>query len=412
MRHRISAATGPHEVSVSNSSNKYDVIVAGGGPAGASAAIHLAKANLKVLLIEQKTFPRAKLCGEFISPECIAHFEKLGVALDMISSQPAQILETVFYSRRGREIVVPSRWFGGNALGLSRAVMDHHLLERAKALGVNVLENSTVSNLVEDRRGVTGVIVKAAGDREYRASVVVDATGRSRVLARKTNSTQPVKPSLVAFKAHLTGTRGTMTACEIYSYPGGYGGLSTIENGRSNLCFIIQASHVRRAHSDPQTVIRENLMLNRRAAFTLECATVETDWLSVALESFGRRQPSPKPGLLAIGDSAAFIDPFTGSGMLMALESGQLVAEQIVQHLAKLDERNGIANLCESYTRAYLSTFDSRLRVCSLLRRVAFRPLLAQLAISAFSCSDRFRGWLARSTHSSSRERASQEFQI
>jgi menaquinone-9 beta-reductase len=412
MRHRISAATEPHEVSVSNSSNKYDVIVAGGGPAGASAAIHLAKANLKVLLIEQKTFPRAKLCGEFISPECIAHFEKLGVALDMISSQPAQILETVFYSRRGRKIVVPSRWFGGNALGLSRAVMDHHLLERAKALGVNVLENSTVSDVVEDGCGVTGVIVKAAGDPEYRASVVVDATGRSRVLARKTSSIQSVKPSLVAFKAHLAGTRGEMTACEIYSYPGGYGGLSTVENGRSNLCFIMQASRVRRAHSDPQTVIRENLMLNRRAAFTLERATVETDWLSVALESFGRRQPSPKPGLLAIGDSAAFIDPFTGSGMLMALESGQLVAEQIVHHLAKLDERNGIANLSESYTRAYLRTFDSRLRVCSRLRRVAFRPLLAQLAISAFSCSDRFRGWLARSTHSSSRERASQEFQI
>ena len=412
MRHRISAATERHELSVSNSSNKYNVIVAGGGPAGASAAIHLAKANLKVLLIEQKTFPRAKLCGEFISPECIAHFEKLGVALDMISSQPAQILETVFYSRRGLKIVVPSRWFGGNALGLSRAVMDHHLLERAKALGVVVLENSTVSDVIEDGCGVTGVTVKAAGDREYQAFVVVDATGRSRVLARKTSSVQSVKPSLVAFKAHLAGTRGTMTACEIYSYPGGYGGLSTVETGHSNLCFIIQASRVRRAHSDPQTVIRENLMLNRRAAFTLEHATVETDWLSVALESFGRRQPSPKPGLLAIGDSAAFIDPFTGSGMLMALESGQLVAEQIVHHLAKLDERNRIANLCDSYTGAYLSTFDSRLRVCSLLRRVAFHPRLAQLAISAFSCSDRFRGWLARSTHSSSQERASQELQI
>jgi len=397
---------------VGNSSNKYDVIVAGGGPAGASAAIHLAKANLKVLLIEQKSFPRAKLCGEFISPECIVHFEKLGVALDMVSSQPAQILETVFYSRRGRKIVVPSRWFGGNALGLSRAVMDHHLLARAKALGVSVLENSTVSDVVEDQFGVKGVIAKAAGEREYRASVVVDATGRSRVLARKTRPLQSVKASLVAFKAHLAGTRGTMTACEIYSYPGGYGGLSTVENGRSNLCFIIEASRVRRAHSDPQTVIRENLMLNRRAAFTLEHATVETDWLSVALESFGRREPSPTPGLLAIGDSAAFIDPFTGSGMLMALESGKLVAEQILQHMDQLEQPDGIASLCKSYTRAYQRAFDSRLRVCSLLRRVAFRPPLAQLAISAFSCSDRFSGWLARSTHSSSREGASQEFQI
>jgi flavin-dependent dehydrogenase len=285
--------------------------------------------------------------------------------------------------------------------------MDHHLLQRAKALGVTVLENSTVSNVVEDSVSVRGVTVKAGGEREYRARVVVDATGRSRTLARKTNHVQAMKPSLVAFKAHLAGTRATPTACEIYSYPGGYGGLSTVENGRSNVCFIIEASRVRRAHSDPLTLLRQNMMLNKRAAFTLEYAKVETEWLSVALESFGRRQPSPARGILAIGDSASFIDPFTGSGMLMALESGQLVAQEIICHWDKLDQAGAIAGLCESYTQAYQRTFDSRLRLCSLLRRVAFRPLLAQLAISTFSCSERFRGWLARSTHSSSSNRAS-----
>jgi len=392
---------------VSNLANKYDVIVAGGGPAGASAAIHLANANLSVLLIEQKKFPRAKLCGEFISPECVTHFEKLGVALDMVSCRPAQILETVFYSRRGHKIVIPSRWFGGAALGLSRAVMDNNLLQRAKLLGVTVLENATVTDVVGNELGVHGVTIRSPGEQNYHASVVVDATGRSRALARKTKPVPSVRPKLVALKAHLTNTRGTATACEIYSYPGGYGGLSTVENGRSNLCFIIEASRVRHAHSDPQTIIRENLMLNRRAAFTLDHATVETDWLSVALENFGRHRPSITNGLLSIGDSAAFIDPFTGSGMLMALESGQLVAEQIVRHRNKLREPDGIASLGESYSRAYRRIFDSRLRVCSLLRRVAFRPLVAQVAISAFASSDRFRGWLARSTRSAAGESAS-----
>ena len=385
---------------MSSLSNKHDVIVAGGGPAGASAAIHLAKANFSVLLIEQKKFPRAKLCGEFISPECISHFEKLGVALDMVSSQPAQIIETAFYSRRGHKIVVPSKWFGGTALGLSRAVMDNHLLQRAKSVGVTVLENATVTDVVEDELGVQGVTVRSAGRQRYHASIVIDATGRSRVLARKTNPVPSVKPRLVAFKAHLINTRATTTACEIYSYTGGYGGLSTVENGRSNLCFIVEASRVKRAHSDPQTLIHENVMLNRRAAFTLEYATVDTDWLSVALDNFGRHEPSVATGLLAIGDSAAFIDPFTGSGMLMALESGQLVAEEIVRHRNKLRDPQGIASLGESYSRAYQRFFDSRLRICSLLRRVAFRPLLAQLTISAFAVSDRFRGWLVRSTRS------------
>ena len=60
--------------------NNYDVIIAGGGPAGSSAAINLALRGARVLLVEQKKFPRAKLCGEFISPECADLFARLGVA--------------------------------------------------------------------------------------------------------------------------------------------------------------------------------------------------------------------------------------------------------------------------------------------------------------------------------------------
>src|SRR5882672_2191911 len=114
--------------------SNYDVIIAGGGPAGSSAAIHLAMRGARVLLVEQKKFPRPKLCGEFISPECWFHFRRLGVDAEMLSSHPARITETVFYSSRGRRINVPSDWFAGTntALGLSRAEMDHRLLERAK----------------------------------------------------------------------------------------------------------------------------------------------------------------------------------------------------------------------------------------------------------------------------------------
>src|SRR6266536_2039955 len=145
----------------------YDVIIAGGGPAGTSAAIHLATRGVSVLLAEQKTFPRAKLCGEFISPECAVHFERLGVSDQMLAARPAFLNETVFYSRNGNRVGIPSAWFGANkqALGLSRAEMDERLLRRAVECGVEVLEGAQISSCLIEDDDVRGARMRTS-DRE------------------------------------------------------------------------------------------------------------------------------------------------------------------------------------------------------------------------------------------------------
>jgi len=377
----------------------FDVIIAGAGPAGASAAIHLARNDLRVLLVEQKKFPRPKLCGEFISPECHKHFDSLGVADAMASSAPSALTETIFYSSRGHHVSIPSHWFGGTAaLGLSRAVMDEVLLQRARSCGVNVLEAATISEPIVDGKNVRGVKLK---DREYCAPLTIDATGRARILTKKLNSSEPKsKAKLIAFKAHLRNTRVAPNACEIYFYPDGYGGLSTIEGGVSNLCFIISAEQVKRHHSDAHVIVRELVMKNRRAAYTLAKAQLESEWLSASWERFGPRQPNPANGMLAIGDAAAFIDPFTGSGMLMAFESGELVAETIVRHRDKLERSELIG---AAYAEAYARKFDSRLRISGWLRRAAFNPRLAGLGIAICGASKHFRSRIVRATRDKQR---------
>ena len=388
----------------------YDVIIAGSGPAGASAAIHLALGGARVLLAEQKKFPRPKLCGEFISPECSAHFDRLGVADQMYASDPAKLTETVFYSQSGASVSVPSDWFGnGVALGLSRAEMDERLLRRAVEVGVHVLEDTQVLDLNFEQQRVAGVTLRShVAEKTVPAPLTIDATGRARTLARMARKVSRSRArlqrrQLVAFKAHLRNTQVARGTCEIYFYPGGYGGLSTIENGLTNLCFIVNSRDVRTLQSDPNGIMREIVCRNHRAAHTLEHAEPVTPWLAVALEGFGRHSVTPIAGLIAIGDAASFIDPFTGSGMLMALESGELAAQTIHKHLSEINTPDAVRQLGEEYRAAYHQQFNTRLRVCSSIRRAAFTPGLASMAIRFFGASNGLRRRMARATRSRTR---------
>lgn len=388
----------------------YDVLIVGGGPAGASAAIHLAGQGAHVLLLEGRKFPRAKLCGEFISPECFAHFRRLGVWDGMMEAGGARISRTEFYARSGRRVSVPSEWFAGQetwALGLSRAEMDERLLRRARAAGIEVLEEARAVGAVCDEEGrVCGVRAQVSNEeRRFHALITIDATGRARALARRVeghgrkSGARKTKMPLVAFKAHLEGAGVAAGACEIYFYKGGYGGLSSVENNLCNLCFIAASRDVRACANDAGRVMREIVASNRRAAETLRNARVKSEWLAVALESFGRNESVPADGLLTIGDAAAFIDPFTGSGMLMALESGALAAETIARHLPALRAGAAFAALANAYRDAYRQRFAERLRVCTHLRRAAFAPqLLTEAATLALAASQTARRALARAT--------------
>lgn len=427
----------------------FDVLIVGGGPAGASAAIRLSRAGACVAVVEQKKFPREKLCGEFISPECLEQFARLGVGEVMAGAGGADLRETVFYAAGGRAVAVPSDWFGvasrgaGVALGLSRAEMDARLLARAREVGACVLEETHAAGVVVESGRVRGVRLQSNGaERVLTAAITVDATGRTRALARRINRDVGVegirganvskddervavgnggrRRGLVAFKAHLEGARVADGACEIYFYRGGYGGLSSVERGLSNLCFIVAAADVRARGSDAERVMREVVMSNRRAAETLKDARVSSQWLAVALEGFGKFAVAPAPGLLTVGDAASFIDPFTGSGMLMALEGGELAADVIARALPRLrangsrdrvtetatvepddatDSLAALDALAAEYRMLYRERFASRLRVCSYLRRAAFAPAaLVELGVLTLGASATLRRRLARAT--------------
>lgn len=379
------------------------IAIAGAGPAGSSLAIRLARSGCEVTLIEREKFPRHKLCGEFISPECLIHFDDLDVLDEMLATGGGLITETRFFSRSGRRVTVPSEWFGGPfALSVSRAAMDQVLLERARVAGVRVIEEASAVGVRVERERILAVIVRdAAGDtREIPADLFADATGRARVLQKlaakhfsRRSAVKNPPARVVAFKNHFRDVCLEQGVCEIFFFRGGYGGLSHIEGGVSNLCFILKADEVKRLHGNANRMITELLFRNARAGRCLAHAEPVGDWLAVSIDRFGRKELRPAANLFTVGDSAAFIDPFTGSGMLMALESSDIFAGCVTGG-GTLDR------IYAEYTSNYRAMFKGRLRISAYLRKWAFKPNLAGAVIHALNLSSKPVEFLAKATRS------------
>ena len=380
----------------------YDVVIVGAGPAGSSAAIRLANSGKDVLLVDKARFPRPKLCGEFVSPECLNHLEDLGVMLQVNLRRPQQISKTVFYSTGGRSFSVASWWLAQNnsdSIGLSRQALDQLLLNRAVECGTIVETEVTVLKVAVTNGSPVQVTLRSNdGSMQYvNASLVMDATGRGRYVARRFDArTSGLKPKQIAFKAHLRGAAIEPGTCEIFSFPGGYGGCSPVEDGLFNLCFVVDAGLVRSIGSDPLKIVDATVLKNKRAARVLRNIAVEGDWITVPIARYGSLDPAPAPGVLAIGDAAAFIDPFTGSGIAMALESSRIASDAIL----KCQEPQGIA---VTYRRAHAAAFQKRLAFCRSLRFLSASPKIADLMISGLGRSEPLRRFFAKLTRGNQR---------
>jgi len=383
----------------------FDVIIVGGGPAGAAAGTLMAAQGRSVLLLEKSRFPREKLCGEFISPECRAIFARLGVLDRILAAGSRPIKRMDLLAPDGRRIEVPLTWFAGDAthgLGLTRARMDAILLDQARSVGVEVREGFQVSGplvLHPKEREVNGRTDGGELER-FSAGLVIDASGRGRVFSPETPRADRAR--LFACKAHIRGIEGPAEVGELYFFHDGYGGICEVESDsagrRSCLCFLTTEETLRQAKGDRERLLELTVLSNPVARSRLRGAVVVDAWLGTGPLSFGRKQNVK--GVIAIGDAGAFIDPFTGSGILLALTTGEMVADVI--------NRAFDAGVCSPdliarrYQKRHRAIFNWRFRAASLLRRLAFKPAARKLVVPVIARHQPLVRLLALSTRRSS----------
>jgi len=401
--------------------NEHDAIIIGGGPAGSSAAISLAGSGLRVLLLEEKHIPRDKLCGEFITPECFPTLRRLKVMERMLAAGAQKIERLTLIAPTGRAVHTSIAEMSGEsswAMSLSRARFDHILFARAREAGAACLEGVAVRNCELERSGVRNVEAMTLSDGKavrFRAPLVIDASGRnSRLMVRPTERSGGRRGSrLYALKAHLEGVEGIEEQVELYFFPQGYGGLSRVEDGLVNLCFIVNEKSVRESGGDASKVVERTVKNNRLARARLLSFEVVGRWQSAGPLTFGTRRLSQN-GIVAVGDASGMIDPFTGTGMQIALRTGEMAAESIIEALDSSDSSMKDARTPDAlfdkvlarYGTLYESEFGKRMRAAELLRNVAFSPGTANFFAGILARAPWLARMVLRSTRSGGQKRA------
>ena len=340
---------------------EVDVAIVGAGPAGSTLAALLASRGVRVELFDRDAFPRDKLCGEFLSYDALPILEPLGV-VEAIDRANAPRIDRcrVIGSRRTYEFAFPSA-----ARGVSRLFLDDLLLRTADARGAIRRDGVTVTDI-----------------RELGARVVVGAWGRwgrfdthlGRAFVRDRSHRN------FGFKRHYAAATPSNTI-DLYSFRRGYLGVNAVEGNVTNICGLVHASrlagHKGRWDAFVETIRAEEARLGELYA---RHEPVQENYLSSEPVIF-RARSAVEGGVFMIGDASGVIDPLTGNGMAMAIQSALLVAPRLIRLLETPSRRGEIE---EDYRRAHRAMFATRIawsrRVASLLSRP--RALDAALAVT------------------------------
>ncbi len=362
------------------------IVIVGGGLGGLIASIRLAKAGILSTVVEKKSYPFHRVCGEYISNETIPYLKSLD--LFPYELNPTSINRFLLSSIHGKSETMDLD-LGG--FGISRYVFDHFLYKKAKALGVTFLLNSEVDNVTFSNN--TFLIKTQSQNLE--ADIVLGSFGKRSKLDIQLNRSFIQKRSpYIGVKYHLK-TSHPEDLIALHNFDGGYCGMSNIEDGKTTLCYLTHRDNLRQFKNIRE--MEENVLFKNPL---LKFVFIHSDFLFDKPEtineiSFETKSPIENH-MLMVGDAAGMITPLCGNGMAMAIHASKLASELIIEHIKNSLSREEMER---RYSILWQKNFGARLWRGRQIQKLFGSPTASNIAINLAIHVKPIANGIMRSTH-------------
>lgn len=327
---------------------EYDVGIIGAGLAGMSAAIQLAKLGKRVLIVERSSYPRHKVCGEFLSQESIAFLERIGLP---IKDWNLPLIDELVLSSQNGARVEAKLDVGG--IGISRYKLDYEMAELLAVPEITFLDNSKVEQADANRIWVNG--------QAFHCDTVIASFGKYPPLFSSPEE-RPAK-KYVGVKYHIRHDHPAEQIV-LHSFEGGYCGMSKIEDKVSCLCYLIDADLLKKAGGIRQA--EEQLLWKNSELKTIwaEAEFLFDKPLTISNIQFDHKDLYDD-NFIYVGDAAGAISPLSGNGMSIALHASKLLVDALV---------NDSEHAKEIYAENWMAEFGNRIKGAKFLNAIMLKP--------------------------------------
>src|ERR1700736_2844384 len=313
-----------------------DVIIAGAGPAGAAAAFHLARSGTSVTILDRVTFPRDKVCGDFVGPSALVELDRIGVA-QMAGYARTNIARRAALYIDGEELI--SRPFPeiegipSHGRVIPRRALDDFIADAARSAGARAMEGYSLAGFAVDGDAVAVEVASSNGHVPLRGRLLIGADGSSSTVARlMRGSAPPRRDRFIASRAYFDNVEGPDDQLDLYfdrnCYPG-FSWLFPTGNGEANVGLGL-ALETWPAHIlAPAAILRRLMRDDAALAARLRNARLRGKIVGWPLMTYNHRLPIVSDRVMLIGDAASLINPLNGEGIQYALLSARWAAETL-----------------------------------------------------------------------------------